>query len=376
MGCDSGGTAGLSEESLAWDRYAHWPALRARLALFALVLCLVVAAFAPVEAGKSTVKTKNFVENITGKEAPERKRDDDLALYDRVIERIQNGERYYDFIAEEHRAANYPLRPGIAVRLPTLAYASAFLREPGLIAVSIFLLFAVLFVWWRKLGGLQITQSQRRLAIAFLFLGASLGLNRYFFTLHELWAGTLLVLSFGLYRPGRWGASLAVAALAVAIRELVLPFVLLMGAMAMWRRDWKEMAAWGGLTVLFLAGLAWHMQIISAQVMPDDPYGQGWLTFRGLSGWISSIALSSDLRFLPHWLAGPGVMLMMFGWTAWKSPTGLFGTFLFLGYGLLFVIAGRGDNFYWGVVIAPAMFIGLVFVPMGIKSLLGKAFSR
>ena len=43
------------------------------------------------------------------------------------------------------------------------------------------------------------------------------------------------------------------AALALVSRAHVLPFVLLMGAMAAWRRDWKEAAAWGALTLAFLA---------------------------------------------------------------------------------------------------------------------------
>ena len=78
-----------------------------------------------------------------------------------------------------------------------------------------------------------------------IFFGAALGLNRYYFVLHELWAGMLLALAMGLHRPGRkWGAALVVAGLALAIREHALPFVMLMAAMALWRRDWKEGVAW------------------------------------------------------------------------------------------------------------------------------------
>ena len=47
----------------------------------------------------------------------------------------------------------------------------------------------------------------------------------------------------------------------------------------------------------------------------------------------------------------------------------LLGTLLFLGYGLAFMIAGRPDNFYWGAVIAPAMFIGLAYAPRFLASL-------
>jgi hypothetical protein len=373
----AGGLAPLGPPpgAAAWDRFAHWPPLRARLALLALLLMLIASALVPIEAGKP-VATAGFIDNITGAKTdlPERPRDEDLALYDRVIERIHHGENYYDFIAAEHRKANYPVTPGFAVRLPTLAYLDAWLGDTGQTLCAIALMLAVLVAWWRRLGpqpdGEPGGDSHRALTIALLFVGVSLGLNRYYFVLHELWAGMLLALSFGLHRPGRrWAGALAVAALALAIREHALPYVLLMAAMAFWRRDWKEGAAWGALALAFLAALAVHLQIVAAQVLPSDRSSDSWLAMRGLSGWLSTVVLSSNLRFLPHWLAGPAVVLMVTGWAGWRSPAGLFGTFLFLGYGLAFMIAGRPDNFYWGAMIAPAMFIGLTFAPQAVRSL-------
>ena len=163
------------------------------------------------------------------------------------------------------------------------------------------------------------------------------------------------------------------AALAVAIREHALPFILLMAALALWRRNWKEGAAWSVLALAFLALLAVHLQIIGAQVLPSDPYGQGWMELRGLSGWISYVALSSNLRFLPGFVAGPLVVLAMLGWAAWKSPAGLFGLLLYAGYGLLLMIAGRPDNFYWGAMVAPAMLVGLAFAAPGLRALIAAA---
>ena len=59
----------------------------------------------------------------------------------------------------------------------------------------------------------------QRIGTALMFLGGSLGLNRSYFVLHELWAGMLLALAFALHRPGRkWGAALAAAALALPPR--------------------------------------------------------------------------------------------------------------------------------------------------------------
>lgn len=357
------------------DRFATWPRGAARALLFALAAILIAAAMVPINAGKQTVATQGLVEKLQGQKTVERPRDDDLALYDTAIERIRKDENYYSFIVAEHRKADYPVRPGLAVRLPTLAYLDAWLGLPGQIAAAFLLMAATLLAWYRRLIDEPGVGAARNMALAFLFFGVSLGMNRYYFVLHELWAGMLLALSFGLHRPGKWGGSLAVAALALAIREHSLPFVLLMAAMALWRRDWKEGAAWSALALAFLGALAVHLSLVDAQVLPSDRMSPSWLALRGLSGWLSDVVLSSNLRFLPHYLAGPLVVLMVFGWSSWKSAAGSFGTLLYLGYGLAFMIAGRPDNFYWGAVIAPAMFIGLAFVPGAMKSLWRSAVS-
>lgn len=372
FGAISGAGMQRQDATPDWDRFAHWPRLRARLALLALALLLIAAALVPINAGPQDIVTKGFVENVAGTEKPgvERPRDDDLALYDRVIERIGQGENYYVVAAQEHRVGNYPLRPGVAVRLPTLAWLDMVLGPAGQMAAAILLLVAVIVAWWRRLGDEGCPPRLRRIATALLFFGASLGLNRYYFVLHELWAGMLLALAFGLHRPGRrWGAALAVAALAVAIREHALSFVALMAAMAFWRRDWKEGAAWSALAIVFLGAMAVHLHYVAQQVLPSDREGPDWLVLRGLSGWLSNVVLSSNLRFLPHFVAGPLVVLMVLGWAGWRSRAGAFATLLYLGYGLAFMIAGRPDNFYWGAVIAPAMFIGLAFAPLALASL-------
>jgi hypothetical protein len=369
MAGDVDGMAGLTATAPAWDRFANWSKLPARLLLVAMALVLIASALVPIGQGPMKVQTNNSFEILAGNKEHQRDRDDDLKLYDRAIERIGNGEHYYDFIVAEHRKARYPVHPGFAVRLPTLAYLNAWLGVPGQIAAAILLLIATLLVWWRRLSEEPGILRRRTMAIALLFLGASLGLNRDFFVLHELWAGMLLACSFGLHRPGRWVGSLAVAALALAIREFSLPFVLLMAATAFWRGDRKEGVAWGLLAVLFLALLTVHLQIIAAQVLPSDPPSPSWFALRGLSGWLSNVAMSSNIRALPHWLAGPIVMLSIFGWGGWRSAAGAFGTLLFIGYGVFFMIAGRYDNFYWGFMIAPAMFLGLAFVPDWLRSL-------
>lgn len=351
--------------------------------MVAAVSMLAASALVPLTVGKGDLaKVPSLI--LAHNQAAERPRDDDLKLYDQAIARIRRGENYYDFILTEHRQAHYPVKPGLAVRLPTLAYLDAALgvrsdaRAPLAIAAALALMLGTLWAWWGRLGAEGCSPRQRRLGVALLFLGVSLGLNVYYFVLHELWAGMLIALSFGLHRPGQrrfWGAWLA-AALALAIRELALPYVLLMGAMALWRRNGREAAAWGLLVALFGVGLAVHLHLIAARTLPGDPVGPSWLAFRGLGGWLSNLVLSSNLRFLPHWAAGPLVMLMLLGWCGWRSEAGATASLLYLGYGAMFMIAGRDDNFYWGATVAPALFIGLAFAPMAATSLWRAAWGQ
>ena len=365
----------------AWDRFAALPVGLARAVLAVVALLLLASAWVPQTVGHGEVASVPSLLS-GGKERP---RDGDLALYDTAVHRIRAGENYYSFIVAEHRRQHYPVRPGLAVRMPTMAYLDAATGAEGdataplAVLVAAALMASVVYVWWQRLAAEGCSPEQRRFGAALVFLGASLGLARYYFVLHELWAGMLVALSFGLYRPGRWVPAFCAAALALAIRELTLPFVLLMAAQAVWRwRDGargagREAFAWCALVAAFGVGLSVHLHLIAAQTLPSDPLGPSWFAMRGLDGWLSNVILSSDLRFLPHWLAGPVVILMLVGWAGWRSAAGAFGILLYMGYGVAFMIAGRDDNFYWGAMITPALFVGLAFAPMALRSLVRTA---
>ena len=358
-------------EAAAWNRFAHWARFPARAVLALVLAALALAAVTPIAAGEGPAKPPSLVSA-----GPARERDEDLKLYGDVIVRLRHGENYYAVIADEHRRHNYPLHPGFAVRLPTLAVITSLLPAGALIPLSLAMLGAVLLAWWRRLGEEAGGADMRLLAMAGLFFGASLGTTRYFFVLHELWAGQLLALSFALHRPqrGKWVGAWLAAAAALALREHSLPFVLLMAAFAVWHRRWKEGAAWLALIALFAAAMVLHLHTVAGYVRPDDPPSASWLALRGLSGWLSLEVLSSNLRWLPPMLAGPLVLASLFGWSGWKSPAGAFGTLLYLGYGTAFMFAGRPDNFYWGFMATPALFIGLAFVPQAVRGLVSAAF--
>ncbi|MCJ2180397.1 hypothetical protein [Novosphingobium album (ex Hu et al. 2023)] len=374
-----GGAATAPAAEVETGRFAHWTPGLARAVLAALVLLLLASAVVPVAKSGSRSPWQGPVEGPVSTAAnagiPAKPYDEDIALYEEAIDRIAHGANYYDFIVPAQRARDYPVNPGLAVRLPTLAYLDAWLGTPGQIAAALALMLGIVAAWWRRFGEEGVAPRLRRVATAMVFVAASLGLNRHYFPLHELWAGGLIALSFGLHRigsngqDGRWAGAFCAAALALAIREHTLPFVLLMAATALWYRNWREAAAWSALVAVFFAAMAVHLSLIARDVLPSDPHSASWLVLRGLPGWLANVVQSSNLRWLPHFLAGPAVVLITFGWLGMKGPGGLFGFLLSAGYGVAFMLAGRWDNFYWGAMIAPAMFAGIVFAPRALSEL-------
>lgn len=368
---------GLRGRPPAWDRFAFWAPGAAMLVLAFAALLLALAAFtdrSEREVRAIPLPSTQLVEEIDSRPAGSASpRDTDLQLYDSIATRVAAGEDYYAVAVEEQRARDFPVRPGLAVRLPTLAFINAAIGEKGLLVAAILLGLATLAAWWRRLGDEPGAGEHRVIALLLLVIGSVMGLKPQYLVLHEVWAGMLLALAFALHRRGRWWPAWIAAALALAIRELALPFVLLMGALAFWRRDVHEGVAWTALAVLFLIGLAVHLGNVDAVISAADRSSPSWLAFRGLGGWTSNIVLSSSLYLLSDigagWLAAMLALLPLLGWAGWRGDAGLFGVLLFAGYGLVFMIAGRDNNFYWALVVTPAWFVGLVFVPRAVRSL-------
>ncbi len=84
-----------------------------------------------------------------------------------------------------------------------------------------------------------------------LLLGGAAAITPDAGLIHELMAGLLLTLALALYDPARWWPALLMAGLALAVRELALPFVLLWLAFALIERRWREAAGVAALLLVF-----------------------------------------------------------------------------------------------------------------------------
>ena len=114
-----------------------------------------------------------------------------------------------------------------------------------------------------------------------------------------------------------------------------------------------------------LAGLSNHRLLV-----PLAGFVFGVMTLAGWALW----QLSDGL--LPPVLAAPLGLLPLVGWAGWRSGAGLFGTLYYGGYAVFLMLAGRENNFYWALMITPAYFIGLAFVPGAFAALWRSARGR
>jgi hypothetical protein len=212
-----------------------------------------------------------------------------------------------------------------------------------------------------------------RMAIASVIV-VSLGtvpmlLNRAPVLLHEAWGGFLIAASLACWGLGRWKTSVALGVWALMIRELALPYVLIMAGMAWWEERRREAIAWVAATGIFVMLWAWHASQVFS-VMPSKGFASSWLAGGGWGFVLEASRSSLFLTLLPErwdrWTLAIGTPLLWAGSWYWNDSLGRRLAFILGGYFAVFTIVGRPDNWYWGFLIAPLIPIagfGYVFSP-------------
>ena len=353
---------------------AHLPRWAAvlMLALLAAAMAWAVTAAAPVDrAERARITAK--VEAAPAAARP--KASGDLALYARIAERVSAGEGYYAAAISEQRASNYPTRPFIAVRQPTLAWLQALIGVDGVRWLELALVAACLWVANMRLRGL-VALPERVAALVLLALGGAAAVVPLAGLIHELWAGLWLTFALLLYRPERWWPALLAAAAALAVRELAAPFVLLWLGFALGARRWREAAGVAALLAVFAGAMALHFAAVEAARMPGDLASQGWDALIGYGLPLMALARLTGLALLPVTFAAPLAILPLIGWAAIGGRLGLFALLWFAGLFTMIALFARPENFYWAQLALPAYGLGLAFAPRGAYELATRAFAR
>jgi hypothetical protein len=298
----------------------------------------------------------------------------DLMLYRAVVERVVRGENYYDAAAAEQRARGYPTAPAPVFREPTLAWTLAALRTDGLRRAAVIGLSLITLIALIEALARSIADSKRRV-LAGLLIGSGMSMawfsvSPYF---HEVWAALLIALSLASYRLSHWSVSVVLGLLACLFRELALPFLGAMAASALYERRYREFAGWIAGIAVFCALFAWHLSVAATLHQPGDLMSRGWLGFGGWLFIIETAKVNSMLLLAPKFVIALMVCLAIVGFAGTRDPWLLRAALIVCGYLASFSIVGRPDNFYWGLLIAPLLPIGVALSPMAFRDLIARA---
>lgn len=281
-------------------------------------------------------------------------RGNDADLYAAIVGRMRAGEDYYAAAGAELAARDYARAPVFNWRLPTLAWIES--RLPRLTFATI-LLAAMGIVASFMLRTMADGRARSALAAALPFAMLPAWFNERTLLMHELWAGSLILLSLACWATGRMTGSVLAGAAALSIREHSVMYVVVMATAAATDRRWREMSAWTATLALFAAFYTWHA-LQALPLIPAEAVRNSW---DGWGGWPAALIAARTsvlLLMLPAWLGAIAVPLLWLGLARWTTPIGtrVWGTVTV--YLMLFMAIGRPDNWYWGFLIAPLVPFG------------------
>jgi len=291
----------------------------------------------------------------------------DVKLYRDVAAAIADGQHYYPAVTSLQRHHGFPMKPFVKVRLPTLVLAGATFGWPVMHLALLALLVACALAWYARLDG-QVSRPVQAAAIVALVLGGAMVTQAELVPQHDQWAGLLIATALALAGGRAWPLAVACAALAVAIREFAILFVLLALAIALFERRRREAAAWVTVAVTFAAGMWFHASAVAAHLQPGDLAAPPW-GMRGPGAAIADLVEVSLLNAAPRMLAGPVAVLAYFGWTGGPPQLARFALIWLAGFGAAIAIMARDNNVYWAIELLPTWFVGLAFLPSAVRDL-------
>ncbi|QKR99961.1 hypothetical protein F9288_10185 [Sphingomonas sp. CL5.1] len=297
----------------------------------------------------------------------------DRMLYENIVSDIRYGDNYYTATATELRRGHYPLRPFITFRLPALAVIQAWLPQWLSPLLLYALVAAVVLAWMVRLRTVFTGPLPTAMALLLLAGGLVACVQPMLLVFHEIWAGLLIALSLAIWRPGRWIESVSIGLAATLIRETAGLYLGLMFLLALVEGDRREALGWFIAATVLAVVVAFHAHAVAMVVRPLDTPSPGWMGMLGYGFFVKSLASATVLVAVPGAIAALLVTMGLYGWASWRDPTALRVLVTLTGYATLIGIFCRADTFYWVMLPAPLMLVGLVFVPCGLRDLIAAA---
>jgi hypothetical protein len=301
----------------------------------------------------------------------------DLDCYRRIVERIHDGEGYYPAAHVELIRHGSPTQSVFNWRLPFLAWAMGHLPYPTITRIiALFLSFIPLWIWF------EIDRDEMsfpmRVTGCLMLLGTPIYsfIDELYFA-HEFWCGILIPLSIFSYAKGwRWVA-LSSGIAALMIRELALPFVMVMLVLSCIERKYKETGFWVAGVLAFCAVMVLHsFQIDAVAGHAQTASVHPWITFRGWKFVLGTASMHPYLFLLSPWITAIFVPAALLGLLGWKGVLGRRLAWTVAGYIVLFLFIGQWFNLYWGAIYVDLLPIGILFTGRSMRDLLQSAGVR
>ena len=301
----------------------------------------------------------------------------DLAMYGRIVELMRHGQDYYSAAHAELLGGGYgtrsvfnwrlPALPRLASLLPSLVWATVLLQ---LLAVG-----TVLLAF--RLLGREADRATAFIVIPALVLNlvACAAPSAVLFT--DIVAGVLILVSAVSYGSKLRILGFIAALLALFVRELAAPYVVICVFLAWRDRRRTELWAWLGGLIAFGIYFAWHYLRVSAELGPGDiAYPQGWIQFGGIGFVLTTAAFNGLFIAEPLWVSAIVLPLCLLGLTAWRAPASRWVRWTVVSYLVLFAFVGKRFDDYWGALYTPLLMIGLAFVPAALRDLVASLRDR
>jgi len=164
--------------------------------------------------------------------------------------------------------------------------------------------------------------------------------------------------------------------LAGLIRELAMPYLLVMALFALIERRRGEAIAFALALAVDAAALALHAHAAIALETARDLVSPSWVALGGWAFALRTAQWNAMVPVLGPWVTAVIVPLALVGTAGWRTREGLRLTVLLVGCLGGFLIVGRPDNYYWGLMTAPMIGIGLALAPSALVQLWRRAVSR
>lgn len=167
------------------------------------------------------------------------------------------------------------------------------------------------------------------------------------------------------------------ALLALFVRELAAPFLLILLVCSIWERRKREVAGWVIGLVAYAAYFAVHIYAVGQVTGPmDKAFAGEWVEFGGVRFVLATAQINGVFWALPISVTAFVLPLSLLGLAAWPAKAGALALGSVAVYLTIFTIIGMPANTYWGLIYTPMLAVGLSWAPMAVFEVFRIALGR